>query len=68
VKNVLLKLNAKRQVLYKALKNEHGQDLVEYAAIITVVILGLIVGMRTLANGINNAMEGAATAINAQVG
>jgi Flp pilus assembly pilin Flp len=57
VKNVLLRLNVKRQVLCSALKQEAGQDLVEYAAIITVIVLGLIVGMGTLANGINNAMS-----------
>jgi Flp pilus assembly pilin Flp len=56
LRNVLLKLYVKRQALYSALKEEAGQDLVEYAAIITVIVLGLIVGMGTLANGINNAM------------
>jgi Flp pilus assembly pilin Flp len=57
VKNVLLRLNVKRQALCSALKEDGGQDLVEYAAIITVIVLGLIVGMGTLANGINNAMS-----------
>lgn len=56
VKNALSGLKVKCRALRSALKQEAGQDLVEYAAIITVIVLGLIVGMGTLANGINNAM------------
>ena len=68
MRNVLLKLYVKRQVLYSALKEEAGQDLVEYAAIITVIVLGLIVGMGTLANGINNAMTTVSARINTAIG
>ncbi len=68
MRNVLLKLYVKRQVLYSALTEEAGQDLVEYAAIITVIVLGLIVGMGTLANGINNAMTTVSARINTAIG
>jgi Flp pilus assembly pilin Flp len=68
MRNAFLELYARVPILYNALKEEHGQDLVEYAAIITVIVLGLIVGMGTLANGINNAMSTVATSINAQIG
>jgi Flp pilus assembly pilin Flp len=68
MKNVLLGLYVRSQTLYRALKEEAGQDLVEYAAIITVIVLGLIVGMGTLANGINNAMSSVSTRINAAIG
>jgi Flp pilus assembly pilin Flp len=68
MRNAFLTLSSKTAVLFNALKEEHGQDLVEYAAIITVIVLGLIVGMGTLANGINNAMSSVATTINAQIG
>ena len=54
--------------MYRALKEEAGQDLVEYAAIITVIVLGLIVGMGTLANGINNAMTSVSARINSAIG
>jgi Flp pilus assembly pilin Flp len=68
MRNGFKALYLKTPILIKALKEEHGQDLVEYAAIITVIVLGLIVGMGTLANGINNAMSSVATTINAQIG
>ncbi len=61
-------LYSKIPILIKALKEEHGQDLVEYAAIITVIVLGLIVGMGTLANGINNAMTSVSATINSSIG
>ena len=67
MRNGFKALYLKTPILIKALKEEHGQDLVEYAAIITVIVLGLIVGMGTLANGINNAMSSVATTINAQI-
>jgi Flp pilus assembly pilin Flp len=68
LKNVLLGLYVRSEVLYRALKEEAGQDLVEYAAIITVIVLGLIVGMGTLANGINNAMTSVSAKINTAIG
>jgi Flp pilus assembly pilin Flp len=48
-----------------ALKDENGQDLVEYAAVIMLVVLALGGGMSTLAAGINNAMGGLGAKISA---
>jgi Flp pilus assembly pilin Flp len=56
MRDTLLKLYVKAQVLKNALKDENGQDLVEYAAVIVLVVLALTGGMTTLANGINDAM------------
>ena len=56
MKNAMLKLYVKSQMVRQALKEEQGQDLVEYALVIAVVCLGIISGMNTLAGGINNAM------------
>ncbi len=50
------------------LKDENGQDLVEYAAVIVLVVLALTGGMTTLANGINNAMTSVGTQINNIIG
>jgi len=52
----MLKLYVQAKMVRQALKEEAGQDLVEYALVIAVVCLGIISGMNTLANGINNAM------------
>jgi Flp pilus assembly pilin Flp len=56
MRNTLLKLFVKSRILLSAIREEHGQDLVEYAAVITLVVLALAGGMGTLANGINDAM------------
>ena len=69
MQNVLLHLYSQAGLLLrKSLKDESGQDLVEYAAVIVIVVLGLTAGMGTLANGINNAMTNVGTLINATIG
>ena len=68
MRNATLKLYAKSQVIWNTLKDEQGQDLVEYAAVIVLVVLALAGGMGTLANGINNAMTSVGTQINNVIG
>lgn len=63
MRNTLLKLYVKKQVLWNTIKEENGQDLVEYAAVIMLVVLALAGGMSTLASGINTAMAGVSTKI-----
>ena len=63
MRNSLLKLYVKAQVLKNALKDENGQDLVEYAAVIVLVVLALAGGMSSLASGINSAMGAVSTKI-----
>ena len=63
MRDSLLKLYVKAQVLKNALKDENGQDLVEYAAVIVLVVLALAGGMSTLANGINTAMTAVGTKV-----
>ena len=60
----LLSLYLTSKRVLGALKEESGQDLVEYAAVIVLVVLALAGGMTTLANGINTAMATVGTAIN----
>ena len=55
------------QALLWRLRDENGQDLVEYALVIAVVCLGIIAGMNTLANGINTAMNTLGTSLNSAV-
>ena len=64
MRNSFLKLYVKTQVWMHTLKEEDGQDLVEYAAVIMLVVLALAGGMKTLANGINVAMSDVGTKIN----
>ena len=46
MKNLLLKL--------KALKDTHGQDLIEYALVVALIAFAATAGMNTLATDINN--------------
>jgi Flp pilus assembly pilin Flp len=67
MRDSLLKLYVKAEVLKQglkdALKDEQGQDLVEYAAVIVLIVLALTSGMNTLASGINNAMTAVSSKI-----
>jgi Flp pilus assembly pilin Flp len=56
MRNTFLKVCVKGKLLFDAIKDEKGQDLVEYAAVIVLVVLALAGGMTTLANQINGAM------------
>ncbi len=44
-------------VLLQRLKDEAGQDLVEYALAVALIGFAAVVGMNFLANGINNAFS-----------
>ena len=68
MRNAILRFYSKGQVIWNTLKDENGQDLVEYAAVIVIVVLGLTAGMGTLANGINNAMTNVGSKINSVIG
>ena len=64
MRNTFLKLYVKGKLLFDAIKEENGQDLVEYAAVIVLVVLALAGGMTTLANGINAAMTTVGSKVN----
>ena len=55
-------------VAWHQLRDENGQDLVEYAAVIALIVLALFGGMSTLANGINTAMASLSTQVNGLIG
>ncbi len=52
MQGTILKLYVKFQNLAN---NEDGQDLVEYALLLTMISLALIPGINGLANAVNNA-------------
>ena len=57
MKNFLTKVYVTLQLL----KNESGQDLVEYALVVALIALAATAGMNTLANDINNAFSNVGT-------
>ena len=38
-------------------KDEQGQDLIEYALVVALIAFAAVAGMKTVANGINNAFN-----------
>jgi pilus assembly protein Flp/PilA len=55
MRNNLLKLYVKAQIMRDSLKDESGQDLIEYALVVSLIAFAAIGGMNVLATGINNA-------------
>jgi Flp pilus assembly pilin Flp len=55
VNNLTLKFYLKVQSLREALRDECGQDLIEYVLIGGVVALGAVAGMKTFATNVNTA-------------
>ncbi len=51
MKDQLLKLSVMLQIL----KDENGQDLIEYALVVALIAFAATAGMSALAGGINNA-------------
>ena len=61
MKDFVLKLYVKGKTIWSILKDEEGQDLVEYGLVLVLVCLGATAGMQTLANGINTFATGVST-------
>jgi len=59
--NLTLKLYIKAQALREALREECGQDLIEYVLIGGVVALGAVAGMQAFAGKVNTAFSNLGT-------
>jgi pilus assembly protein Flp/PilA len=49
------------KALLKLVKDESGQDLIEYALVAALIALGAVVSMRTLATAISTALANVGT-------
>ena len=67
MKDIILKLYIKSQTVRNAFKNEEGQDLIEYALVVSLIAFAAIAGMGVLANDINAAFTSIGTKLNADV-
>jgi pilus assembly protein Flp/PilA len=68
MRNTFLNLYVKAQVMLATLKkNEEGQDLIEYALVVALIAFAAIVGMNTVATGINTAFNNIAATLNANI-
>lgn len=68
MKNLHVKLSVKWDMLKDALKNEEGQDLVEYAMIMGCIALAATAGMSSLAAGINTVFGNVGAVLTAYTG
>ena len=67
MKNAILKIYTKAQMLSNVLRNEEGQDLVEYALVVSLIAFAAIAGMGVLATDINQAFTNIGTKLTASV-
>ena len=68
MRNTFLKLYVKAQAMLATLKkDEEGQDLIEYALVVALIAFAAIVGMNTVAQGINSAFNNIATTLNTNI-
>ena len=61
MKEALLKLSVKMQTL---MMREEGQDLIEYALVVSLIAFAAVTAMGTLATDINQAFVGIGTKLN----
>jgi pilus assembly protein Flp/PilA len=63
MKDQLLKLSVKLQVLL----DENGQDLIEYALVVSLIAFAAVAGMSTLASDINLAFSNIGTRLTSAI-
>ena len=64
---MLKRMSAIHQVLKCLHEEDSGQDLIEYALLATLIALGAVIGIGTVAAAINNVFSSVAGKINACV-
>ncbi len=60
-------MNKVKQTLSSLMNDESGQDLIEYALVASIIALGAVTVMGTVAAGINTAFTSISTKLNAAV-
>ena len=63
MKNLIHKLT----LAIHAIKNDEGQDLVEYALVVALIAFGATAGMKALAGGLNTAFGQISTTLGSYV-
>jgi pilus assembly protein Flp/PilA len=65
MKNTILKLYVKAQSIAAILKNEEGQDLIEYALVGALIATAAVAGMNSLGTAISGAFTLVTNKLNA---
>ena len=64
---MILKLYVKAMAVKNILRNEEGQDLIEYALVVALIAFAAIAGMSTLASDINVAFSDIGTRLSSAI-
>jgi pilus assembly protein Flp/PilA len=64
MKDLLIKASVKWDLLKDSLKEENGQDLIEYALVVALIAFAAVTAMNTLAGDINGAFVKIGTDLN----
>jgi pilus assembly protein Flp/PilA len=67
MQDAFLRLYVKARVMLSTLKDENGQDLIEYALVVALIAFAATAGMNTLATGINTAFSNISTRLNSAI-
>lgn len=68
MKDLLINLSVKLQLLKEKLLEENGQDLIEYALVVALICFGATVAMGTLATDISTAFTNIGTKLTSATG
>lgn len=68
MKDLLIKMSVKLELLKDALKQEDGQDLIEYGLLVALVAFAATAGMSALATDINTAFTNIGTTLASYTG
>ena len=68
MKDLLIKASVKWDLLKYSLKEENGQDLIEYALVVALIAFAATVGMKSLATGINTAFTNIGSTLTSYTG
>ncbi|HUZ04852.1 MAG TPA: Flp family type IVb pilin [Acidobacteriaceae bacterium] len=63
MKDLLIKATVKWDLLKDSLKEENGQDLIEYALVVALIAFAAVGAMQTLATDINGAFTKIGTSL-----
>ena len=68
MKDLLIKASVKWDLLKDSLKEENGQDLIEYALVVALIAFAAVGAMQTLATDINTAFTKIGTTLQTYTG
>lgn len=67
MQDLFLQLYIRAKTIIESLKDESGQDLIEYALVVALIALAATAGMKDIATNINSAFSALGTKLNSYI-